>query len=84
MANIWDAKYHEADEGNKIKRLVVPKNIQMDHVKFEQYTAKQSGLDGGFRVQKNLCGWALFSIRKTCSKKEIENLSSYQQKTLGS
>ena len=52
MANVWGAKYHEADEGNKIKRLVVPKNIQMDHVKFEQYTAKQSGLDGGFRVRK--------------------------------
>ena len=36
--------------------LVVPKNIQMDHVKFKQYTAKQSGLDGGFRVQKNSVG----------------------------
>ena len=71
MANVWGAKYHEADEGNNIKRLVVPKNIQMHHVKFEQYRAKQSGLDGGFRVQKKALWVELFSIRKTCSKKEI-------------
>ena len=52
MANVWGAKYHEADEGNKIWRLVVPKTIQSDPNKFEQFIARQSGQDSGFRIRK--------------------------------
>lgn len=52
MANVWAAKYHEADEGNKIWRLIVPKNIQLDPVRFEQFIARQSGQDSGFRIRK--------------------------------
>ena len=52
MANVWGAKYHEAEEGQKIWRLVVPKNVQMDFSKFEQFIARQSGQDSGFRIRK--------------------------------
>ena len=52
MANVWGAKYHEAEEGKKIWRLVVPKNFQMDYTKFEQFIARQSGQDSSFRIRK--------------------------------
>lgn len=52
MANVWGAKYHEAKEGNKVWRLVVPKNMQLNPLQFEQFIAKQSGLDSGFRIRK--------------------------------
>ena len=43
MANVWGAKYHEADDGNKLWRLVVPKTIQSDPNKFEQFIDRQYG-----------------------------------------
>ena len=52
MANVWGAKYHDAEDGLKIWRLVVPKNIQLDFSKFEQFIARQSGQDSGFRIRK--------------------------------
>ena len=53
MANVWGAKYHEAEEGTrKLWRLVMAKNYQPDHAKFEQFMAKHSGLDSGFRIRR--------------------------------
>jgi hypothetical protein len=51
-ANVWAAKYHEANEGSKTFRLVVPKCFEKDHNKFEAYIDKQSGEDSGFRIRK--------------------------------
>ena len=68
-ANIWGAKYHEAEEGKRLWRVLVPKNIQkvtlcilsyrntflllQDHHKFEAYIDKQSGEDSCFRIRKS-------------------------------
>ena len=51
-ANVWAAKYHKAEEGNKTFRVVVPKNFEKDFNKFESFIDKQTGEDSAFRIRK--------------------------------
>ena len=50
-ANVWGAKYNQA-KGQKVWRLVVPKTLQKDYNRFENFIDKQSGEDSGFLIRK--------------------------------
>ena len=49
---VWGCKYHDAEEGKKIHRIIVPKSIQKDPAKFEIFIDKNSGEDSAMRIRK--------------------------------
>ena len=59
-ANIWGLKYHGAEDGRKIWRVLVPKKLQLNYRDFEMFCDQQTGEDSGFKTSTKPKLWRAF------------------------